>query len=427
MIKTIPKTIKALCLLLIVMIVTITGQSLLSSTILKLSEKVAYFIYDFFSVGAPNLQENIYNLFMWAYYSFCVALYFLVLRAINIIVSRLWTRNLSRVGLENSQFETPQLRSVKKHKNKKRALKGWLVYRFAPLGLSDIDFTKKAARLSGIFHGKIGECSFTNNRKHVEVEVLPWNKVVPTVFRLFKVHEQRENLVNMLGFASLLVGAPNGGKTYCMLTLAANYAAEGYTLIWLNRKGADVDSFRSCANYFESDEVATGWKEVFERIRHREQHQERENEKQQKFLLVFDEYQSHVARLGSKEKTTFLQEFISYIAMSRSLCFKTLIGSQAAYSDDMPKGARDMFSNIIAMGNLAKTQKAMYFDADIVEQLAPIRRQGDGNIYHAADNTVEKVMVAQMAEEDVIMRLITEALNRPIFLPQNSDEDTKAI
>ncbi len=143
--------------------------------------------------------------------------------------------------------------------------------------------------------------------------------------------------------------------------------------------------------------------------------------------MVFDEYQSHVARLGSKEKTAFLQEFMSYIAMSRSLGFKTLIGSQAAYSEDMPRGARDMFSNIIAMGNLAKTQKAMYFEADIIEQLAPVRQQGDGNIYHAADNSVEKVMVAQMDEETAIMQLIANALNSPIFLPQSCEEETRSI
>lgn len=113
--------------------------------------------------------------------------------------------------------------------------------------------------------------------------------------------------------------------------------------------------------------------------------------------------------------------------MSRSLGFKTLIGSQAAYSEDMPRGARDMFSNIIAMGNLAKTQKAMYFEADIIEQLAPVRQQGDGNIYHAADNSVEKVMVAQMDEETAIMQLIANALNSPIFLPQSCEEETRSI
>ncbi len=138
--------------------------------------------------------------------------------------------------------------------------------------------------------------------------------------------------------------------------------------------------------------------------------------------MVFDEYQSYVARLCSKEKAAFLQEFMSYIAMSRSLGFKTLIGSQAAYSEDMPKGTRDMFSNIISMGNLAKIQKAMYFESDIIEQLAPVRQQGEGNIYHAADNSVEKVMVSQMADETAIMQLIANALNRPIFLSQSCEE-----
>lgn len=186
-----------------------------------------------------------------------------------------------------------------------------------------------------------------------------------------------------------------------------------------------MDEFRECANYYEADEVVSGWNAVFERLCRRERHEEKETEKQQRFLLVFDEYQSHVSRLG-KEKTAFFQEFMSYIAMSRSLGFKTLIGSQSAYIQDFPNGTRDIFSNIIAMGNLAKTQKSMYLEAGIIEQLAPARQQGEGNIYHAADNSVEKVMVAPMAGKAAIMRLITDALNRPVFLPQSDEEDTQA-
>lgn len=424
-IKTMPKVIKALCLLGFIMIIAMIGQLLLSSSLLNFSKKIADFIGGLLSVSKPLVQQNAYAIFVWVYYVFCAALYVFTLRAVHTIASRLWARKLSRVGLENSLFETPRLRSVKKHKNPKQARKGWLVYRFAPLGLSDDDFKKKSSRFSGVFHGQIGECSFTDNRKYIEVEVLPWKMVAPAVFKLFESHEQRENMVNMLGFASLIVGAPNGGKTYCMLTLAANYAAEGYTIIWLNRKGADVDEFRECANYYEADEVVAGWKTVFERLRRRERHEESEAEKQQKFLLVFDEYQSHVSRLG-KEKTAFLQEFMSYIAMSRSLGFKTLIGSQAAYSEDMPKGARDMFSNIIAMGNLAKTQRAMYYEANIIEQLAPARQQGEGNIYHAADNSVEKVTVEPMADENAIMRQIADALNRPMLLSLSIEEDAQA-
>ncbi len=424
MIKTMPRSVKALCLLVLIIAFAMIGKLLLFPALLDFSEKIADSICDFLSIPAPLVQEKTYNIFVWAYYVLCAALYVFILWAIHTIVSWLWARKLSRVGLENSRYETPRLRSIKKHKNKKRAYMGWLVYRFAPLGLSDDDFTKKSARLSGVFHGQIGECRFTDNRKYIEVEVLPWRMVVPTVFKLFESQEHRENIANMLGFASLIVGAPNGGKTYCMLTLAANYAAEGYTLIWLNRKGADVDEFRGCANYFEADEVVAGWKAVFERLRRRERHEESKAEKQQKFLLVFDEYQSHVARLGVKEKAAFLQEFMSYIAMSRSLGFKTLIGSQAAYSEDMPKGARDMFNNTIAMGNLAKTQKALYFESVIIEQLTPVRQQGEGNIYHAADNSVDKVRVAPMADEATIMRLIADALNRPVVLPHSCEDST---
>lgn len=422
MIKTMPKTVKALYLLFLIIVFAMIGQLLLSSILLNFAEKVAEFINDYFSISAPLVHEKIYTIFVWAYYVLCVALYIFILWGINTIASRLQARNLSRVGLENSQCETPLLRTIKKHKNKK----GWLVYRFAPIGLSDDDFKKKASRLSGILHGRIGECSFTDNRKYIEVEVLPWRMVAPIIFQLFELKEHRENIANMLGFASLVVGAPNGGKTYCMLTLAANYAAEGYTIIWLNRKGADVDEFRDCANYYEADEVVAGWKAVFERLRRRERHEESKTEQQQKFLLVFDEYQSHVSRLG-KAKTAFLEEFLSYIAMSRSLGFKTIIGSQSAYSEDMPRGVRDMFSNVVAMGNLAKTQKAMYFEADIIEQLAPVRHQGEGNIYHAADNSVEKVIVAPMVNKNEIMRLIADALNRPVNLPQSHEEDLLAL
>jgi len=413
MIKTMPKAVKVLSLLVLIVVIAMIGQPLLSSTLLNYSRKVADFIGNF--TTTTSLQEKTYAVFVWAYFALCAAIYCFLLWVIKTIIDRIWARRLARVGLENSRGETPRLRSVKKHKNKMLSHKGWIVYRFVSLGLSDEDFTRKSGRLSGIFRGRIRECSFTDNMKYIEIEVLPWRDVVPVIFQFFDSAVHRKEMIAMLGFASLIVGAPNGGKTYCMLTLAANYAAEGYTIVWLNRKGADVDEFRECANYFEADEVMAGWKIVFERLRRRERHEESKEEKQQKFLLVFDEYQSHVSRIG-KDKAAFLQEFMSYIAMSRSLGFKTLIGSQSAYAEDMPK-ARDMFSNTIAMSNLSKTQKAMYFETDIIEQLAPVRQQGEGNIYHAADNSVEKIVVAPMADETAIMRLIEDALNRPIFLP----------
>jgi hypothetical protein len=430
MLKTMPKVVKALCLLVLIVVIAMIGQTLLSSALLNCSKKVADIICNFTTTPSLLLQEKTYTVLVRVYFALCVVMYCFIIWVIKTLVGSIWARRLARVGLENSRGETPHLRSVKKHKNKILAHKGWIVYRFVSLGLSDEDFTRRSGRLSGIFRGRIWKCRFTDNMKYIEVEVLPWRKVVPIVFQLLNSPEDHKRLEDMLGFASLIVGAPNGGKTYCLLTLAANYAGidagEKYTLIWLNRKGADVDEFRECTNYFEADEVLAGWKIVFERLRRRERHEENEAERKQKFLLVFDEYQSYVARLGSKEKTAFLQEFMSYIAMSRSLGFKTLIGSQSAYSEDMPK-ARDLFHNIIAMGNLPKIQKAMYFEADIVEQLAPVRHQGGGNIYHAADNSVEKVNVAPMSDEAAVMRLIADALNKPIFLPQSDKDGIQAI
>jgi hypothetical protein len=420
MIKTIPKAVKALCLLVLIAVIAKIGQPLLSYTLLNYSGKAAGFIGNFTTI--PSLQEKTYTVFLLAYYALCAAIYGFLLWVIKTLIDRIWTRRLARVGLENSRGETPRLRSVKKHKNKMLSRKGWIVYRFVSLGLSDEDFARKSKRLSGIFRGRIGECGYTDNRKYVEVEVWPWRAVVPVIFQYFNSDVHRKEMIAMLGFASLVLGAPNGGKTYCMLTIAANYAAEGYSIVWLNRKGADVDEFRDCENYFEADNVMTGWKRAYERLRRRERHEESEEEKQQKFLLVFDEYQSHVSRIG-KEKAVFLQEFMSYIAMSRSLGFKTLIGSQSAYAEDMPK-ARDLFSNMIIMGNISKTQKAMYFESDIIEQLIHARNQGEGNIYHAADYSVEKIKVAPMADDAAIMRLIADALNRPVFLPQSGEENT---
>lgn len=410
--KTIPKSIKFLLSVLIAIILMMAGRQLLSTALLTLSEKTASIVAIFLS--SPLLQENIHFAFVVIYYCFGVVLFIIFLRAKKIIKNRYWERRLTRVGLVNTDGESPRLYSVCKHNNKQLSDNGWLVYRFVPIGLSEGDFIKRSARLCGVFRGRVGQCSFTDNMKYIEIEVLPWRAIMPITIQLFDSFEERKAMVDMLGFASLIVGAPNGGKTYCMLTLAANYAAEGYTIIWLNRKGADVEEFRGCANYFEAEEASTGWKKVFERLRRRECHEENEAEKQQKFLLVFDEYQSHVSRLG-KEKTVFLNEFASFISMSRSLGFKTLIGTQAAYSEDMPKGARDMFSSTIAMGNLSKTQKSMYYETDIIEQLFPIRKQGGGNIYHMANNSIEKIMVAPMADENAINRLIVDALNRPLY------------
>jgi hypothetical protein len=423
MIKTLPKAIKLLGSFVIALIAAGVGWRFAASPLLSLSAKVSTFLTKY--LPNPPPLEKIDTAFRLLFLLLCVALYIFILWAGITIVAWVWVQRFKRIGLTNPQGETPRKKYVRKHKNNALAAKGWIAYGFAPFGLSRDDFFNKSGRLVGIFRGKIGLVDFTHDKKFVEVEILPWRKIVPYVFQLFDTTERRQTLIRELGFASLVVGAPNGGKTYCMLTLAANYAAEDYTIVWLNRKGADVEAFRGCPNYYEADYTATGWQKIFERLRLRERHEESEIEKSQKFLLVFDEYQSYVARLDNKEKATFLQGFMTYIAMSRSLGFKTLIGTQAAYSEDMPKGARDMFANIIMMGNLAKTAKGMYLEADMTAQVVPVRQQGGGNIYHAADNSIEPLQVAPMVDEATIMRLIAEALNRPLFLTQNVEDDRR--
>ena len=415
--RTMPKSIKIFLLFLIAIVIALVFWWLYSSVFIGLVERGVAF------TSLSYSKEQISTFTFWVYSISWFVLAIVVLLVVQRFTAWRWFHRLGRIGLYNSDMEVPTLHSIRGHRDRKKRREGWQIYRFKFCGVSDDDFTDKKGRLSGICRGRIGEITYSRNYKFIEVETHPYKAIKPFVIRYSDNSVYRQNLIDRLGFATLVVGAPNGGKTYCLLTLTSNY--KGYTIVYLNTKGHDVDKLRGCLNYYEGFEaVLEGWNSIFSRLKRREMREETEAEREQKILLVFDEFQATVGRMDKKRREEFFKEFMTYIAMSRSLGFKTLIGSQGAYSDTFGgHGVRDMFSTIIAMGNLQKTAKQMLFEAEIASQLVPARRQGQGNIFHQADNSVEPIMVERM-DEQAVFSFIVDALNRPLNIPENDVEKT---
>lgn len=205
----------------------------------------------------------------------------------------------------------------------------------------------------------------------------------------------------------LVVGATGSGKTYAVKLLLGRvncYIPDG-KIILCDYKHDDFRFLDGAPRYYAFDRCAEGLNTFYTAFAAR---QSGENLSRSFRMLVFDEWASYVSMLEKKEAEDAKRKLATLLMLGRSFNFHVLVSQQradAAYFST----ARDNFSIILALGNLSKESRDMFFGG-FKDELKPVKHLGEGYML-ANGATLHHVQVSTIQDgarlETAIRRLVT--------------------
>ena len=205
----------------------------------------------------------------------------------------------------------------------------------------------------------------------------------------------------------LVVGATGSGKTYgAMLILGriVNHVPEAKITL-CDYKHDDFKFLDGAKGYYHFDGCTEGLNVFFQEFQKR---QEGTDSSRDFRMLVFDEWASYISMLDKKAAENAKQKLSTLLMLGRSFHCHVLVSQQradAAYFST----ARDNFNVVIALGNLSKESRDMFFSG-FKEEMKPVRNLGEGYmlVNGAQLHHIQVPMVANRKKlERAIFRLVT--------------------
>lgn len=206
---------------------------------------------------------------------------------------------------------------------------------------------------------------------------------------------------------ALVFGATGSGKTYAvklMLGKIATYAP-GAKAVICDYKADDFRFLAGTSRYYDFDRCVEGLNSFYNAFQTR---QSGGNPSRSFRLLMFDEWAAFVSMLDKKEAEDAKRKLATLLMLGRSFNYYILISQQRADAAYFAT-ARDNFNLVLGLGNLSKESRDMFF-AGYKEELAPVRRQGEG--YMLTNGTgLQHIQVPTVRDgkklDDAIRRLVT--------------------
>lgn len=174
----------------------------------------------------------------------------------------------------------------------------------------------------------------------------------------------------------LIIGATGAGKSqFLKLTLGQIGLRIPDSQIFLCNYKADSDFafLKNCPRYFEFENSASGLNQVYAAFIKR---QNGTDPSRDFLLLAFDEFAAYLNSLDKKAAEEEKRKLATLLMLGRSFNIHVIVSQQRGDSQYFAT-ARDNFSCIVALGNLSKESKDMFF-SDWKEQMLPVTNIGAG-------------------------------------------------
>ena len=205
----------------------------------------------------------------------------------------------------------------------------------------------------------------------------------------------------------LVVGATGSGKTYGVMLILGRIANHipGARITLCDYKHDDFKFLDEAERYFYFDGCMEGLNLFFQEFQKR---QEGTDSSRDFRMLVFDEWASFISMLDKKAAEEAKRKLSTLLMLGRSFHCHVLVSQQradAAYFST----ARDNFNVVIALGNLSKESRDMFFSG-FKDEMKPVRNLGEGYmlVNGAQLHHMQVPMVANRKKlEAAILRLVT--------------------
>lgn len=203
----------------------------------------------------------------------------------------------------------------------------------------------------------------------------------------------------------LCIGSTGSGKTYfCKLLLGRIGLKMPDAVVTIcDFKNDDFSFLEGCHNYYGYMRCKEGFDAFFEMFTNRQN----ETDANRDFrMLFFDEWASFLNTLDKKEAEAYKAKLATLLMLGRSFNVHVMISQQRADASYFST-ARDNFSVIVALGNLSKESKAMFF-GDFKDEMR-ICNIGEGHVLFNGAR-MEYLTVPTVRNEAKMLYYIREAL-----------------
>lgn len=202
----------------------------------------------------------------------------------------------------------------------------------------------------------------------------------------------------------LLIAAPSGsGKTYLLLLLLEQLAAQPVDLLLADFKGVDFLEMDGCSHYYKHTAAADALNLTFDTLQERMAHPECDCKP---LVLIFDEWGGFLAQRSKKEQEDFKQKMASILMLGRGVGVFVIMALQRADASYIT--GRDNFGNAIGLGRLSAESARMLFPDD-TDRIEPESR---GRGYLRTDGKpLRKIVVPRLRDIERAKRLIFNKLS----------------
>lgn len=205
----------------------------------------------------------------------------------------------------------------------------------------------------------------------------------------------------------LVFGSTGSGKTYFTKLLLARIGLHlpQAVVTVCDFKADDFKFLSDSPNYYGFMRCTEGFNKFFDMFTAR---QKGEDECREFRLLVFDEWASYLNMLDKKEAEKAKSTLSTLLMLGRSFNVHVLISQQRADAQYFST-ARDNFSVIVALGNVSKESKAMFF-SEFKDEMSPATQIGEGYVL-TNGATLNRIITPAVTNENKLKFYIRQALN----------------
>lgn len=213
----------------------------------------------------------------------------------------------------------------------------------------------------------------------------------------FSTDQLAQNIKSRIGYSferfpmTLVIGSTGSGKTTAvayMCAMLSKYWGSSMRLNICDYKNLDYSQYKGLYRHFGYTAVEDGLRMYYDEFSARLRGETKELAPT---VLMFDEWGAFLSSLEKKQADEMRSKVAEIMFLGRAYRCYCIFSLQRGDSEHFKSGSRDQFMAILAMGNLSKEQKQMFF-SEYKDEMSVCQR-GQGHLYLDGKGFLQRVTV----------------------------------